>query len=76
MQKILRRPGVEAKTGLKRSAIYGKMKFNPNRPWEYDPSFPKPISLGAKAVGWLESEIDQWLEERAGKRQSSIKTPG
>ncbi len=27
-------------------------------------SFPKPISLGARAVGWLESDIDGWIAAR------------
>jgi len=30
--------------------------------------FPKQISLGARAVGWLKSEIDQWVESRIGRR--------
>ena len=30
--------------------------------------FPKQISLGARAVGWLKSEIDQWVESRITKR--------
>lgn len=25
---------------------------------------PKPVSLGGRAVGWIESEIQQWLEQR------------
>lgn len=58
---ILRRKQVEARTRLSRSAIYAKMRPNPKRPGDYDPSFPKPISLGARAVGWIEHEIDAWL---------------
>ena len=53
--EILRRPQVEARTGLSRSTIYQRIK---------EGTFPSPISLGAKAVGWLESEIDAWLAER------------
>ena len=52
---ILRRPQVEARTGLSRSTIYQRIK---------DGTFPSPISLGAKAVGWLENEITAWLAER------------
>jgi prophage regulatory protein len=26
--------------------------------------FPRPINLGARAVGWLESEIDAWIADR------------
>ncbi|SNT30336.1 transcriptional regulator, AlpA family [Noviherbaspirillum humi] len=54
--KILRRRHVEAKTGLARSSIYQRIAAG---------SFPKPINLGGpRAVGWVESEIDQWIEER------------
>jgi prophage regulatory protein len=49
---ILRRKRVEARTGLARSTIYERVRAG---------TFPAPISLGAKAVGWIESEIDDWL---------------
>jgi prophage regulatory protein len=52
---ILRRPQVEARTGLSRSTIYARIQ---------DGTFPRPILLGAKAVGWISSEIDDWLDRR------------
>ena len=55
---ILRRPQVEARTGLKRSTIYDRIKAG---------TFPAPISLGEKAVGWIESEIDAWLTAQIRK---------
>ena len=58
---ILRRKQVEARTGLSRSSIYARLRQNPKRPGDYDPTFPRPISVGAKAVGWIESELDAWL---------------
>ena len=68
---ILRRRQVEARTGLSRSSIYAKISPNPNRPGDYDPTFPKPVSLGAKAVGWVEAEIDAWLSARVEKSRQS-----
>lgn len=65
---ILRRKQVEAKTGLSRTTIYCKLRPNPKRPGDYDPTFPKPIRLGEKAVGWVESEIDAWITAQAEKR--------
>lgn len=53
--RILRRPEVERRTGLSRSAIYALMAKQ---------SFPAAIPLTAKAVGWLESSIDRWIKER------------
>lgn len=64
---ILRRKQVEARTGLSRSSIYARLRHNPKRPGDYDPTFPKPISVGAKAVGWIESEIDAWLTAQIEK---------
>ena len=53
--KINRLPVVKDKTGLSRSSIYLRMSNG---------EFPQSISLGGRAVGWLESDIDQWLDER------------
>lgn len=53
--KILRLPQVKAQTGLSRSTIYLRIKNN---------EFPKSISLGGRAIGWLESDIQNWLEDR------------
>ena len=64
---IIRRKEVERRTGLSRSCIYGKLKSNPNRPNEYDPTFPKPVSIGPQAVGWIETEVDQWIDEQIKK---------
>ena len=52
---ILRRPDVEAVTGLSRSTIYK---------WMDEGSFPKPVKLGPRAVGWREADINDWLETR------------
>ena len=52
---ILRRKQVEARTGLSRSTLYLRIS---------DGSFPKPINLGGRAVGWIEHEIDDWLADR------------
>ncbi len=49
---ILRRKEVEKRTGLSRSTIYLYIQ---------DGTFPKPINLGPRAVGWLDNEIDAWL---------------
>ncbi|MFQ3245810.1 MAG: prophage regulatory protein [Arenicella sp.] len=53
--KIARLPAVKNLTGLSRSTIYLRIKND---------EFPKPISLGGRAVGWLESDIQQWLTDR------------
>ena len=57
-ERILRRPDVEARTGLSRSTIYDWMKRG---------EFPKPVALGSRMVGWRESDIQAWLEAREQK---------
>ena len=69
--RILRRKQVEARTGLSRSTIYAKLRHNPKRPTDYDPTFPTPVSVGAKAVGWIESELDAWLTAQIEKSRKA-----
>jgi prophage regulatory protein len=26
--------------------------------------FPRPVSLGGRSVGWVEEEINEWLEKK------------
>ncbi|EAQ5909991.1 AlpA family phage regulatory protein [Salmonella enterica] len=59
--RVLRLPAVMEKLGIARSTIYDWI--NPESP-RYDPTFPRQILLGKKSVGWLESELDQWLLQR------------
>lgn len=68
---ILRRKQVEARTGLSRSSIYARLRHNPKRPGDYDPTFPKPVSVGAKAVGWLEHELEAWIAAQVEKSRNA-----
>ena len=68
---IIRRKQVEARTGLSRSSIYARLRQNPKRPGDYDPTFPKPISVGAKAVGWIEAEVEAWLVAQINKSRKA-----
>ena len=59
---ILRLPAVLACTGLSRTSIYARMARD---------EFPKSISLGDRAVGWLQSEIELWVEQRVALRDNN-----
>ncbi|PSU99260.1 AlpA family transcriptional regulator [Photobacterium kishitanii] len=48
-------------TGLGRSSIYNYMA---------EGRFPKTVSLGGRAVAWVESEITDWMLERVSGRHS------
>lgn len=67
---ILRRKEVETRTGLSSSTIYSKIRRNFKRPGDYDPSFPKPIQLGASSVGWVAQEVDAWIAAQMQKREA------
>jgi len=60
--RILRLPEVKERTGLSRSTIYQRISTG---------DFPKPISLGGRAVGWVEAEIEEWLQGRISYSRGS-----
>ena len=51
-KRILRLPTVLDRTGLSRSTVYQRVA---------EGRFPKSVSLGARAVGWVEAEVDEWI---------------
>jgi len=54
------------KTGLARSTIYKRVAQN---------EFPKQISLGGNAVGWLKNDIDSWIESRMAESSNDNSKP-
>ena len=61
---ILRRPQVQQRTGLSRSTLYQYIK---------DGEFPASVQLGPRAVGWLESDVSDWISARVKlARQASV----
>ena len=57
--KFLRLPEVKDRTALSRSSIYLRISKG---------TFPKQIDLGGgRAIGWLESDIQQWIEQRVAE---------
>ena len=62
---ILRLPAIKTSTGLSRSTIYLRIAQG---------VFPKPVSLGGRAVGWPESEVASLNAARiSGKSNSEIR---
>ncbi len=51
--KIIRLPVVLDRVGLKRTAVYDRIKGG---------EFPKPIKLG-RVSGWVEAEIQDWIQK-------------
>lgn len=60
-ETLLRLTDVIKRTGLSRSSIYLSISQG---------SFPASINLGARSVAWIESEIDQWIQDRINQRHT------
>lgn len=60
--RLLRRPEVEARVGLGRSALYRLIS---------EGRFPAPVRLTDRAVAWHEEEVDEWIEERRRERDAA-----
>ncbi len=54
-ERFLRLSEVQRRVPYSRSTIYLKVSRN---------EFPEPVSLGARAVAWVESEVDDWITKR------------
>lgn len=59
VQRIIRRGEIPAVTGYCIDHVYDLIRAG---------QFPKPVPLGARAVGWLESDIAEWQRQRIAER--------
>lgn len=59
---ILRLPAVKTGTGLSRSTIYQRIA---------DGTFPRAVNLGGRAVGWLDTDIENWLAQRVAASRTT-----
>jgi prophage regulatory protein len=62
IERILRISEVRARIGLSKSQIY--LLIN-------NENFPPPIKLGARASGWLESEVINWVNRKISQSRNS-----
>ena len=56
--QVLRIFEVSDRTGLPRSSIYAKIQTG---------DFPRPIKLGTRSVGWLEADVNSWIDEKVSQ---------
>jgi len=61
--RILRLKEVQLLTALSRSTIYEYMKLG---------KFPKAVKLGTHSVGWVESEIQEWITYLVEARNEGV----
>ena len=65
---ILRADDTARALGVSRATIWNWV--NP-KSRHYRPDFPKPLKLSANITGWLSSEIEEYLNKLAAKREES-----
>lgn len=58
MATLIKRDEVIKKTALSATQIYRLIDAD---------DFPKPVKLSARAVAWVEQEVDSWVEGRIAK---------
>lgn len=63
--RLIRRKEVQAKTGLGASSIYAMMQQG---------KFPKAVNISERRVAWIESDVDQWINERIASHKAAIAT--
>ncbi len=60
---IVKLPRAIQISGLSRARLYEQINKG---------TFPKPVKLGARSVGWLQSEIIDWLDRRVEEREAGL----
>jgi prophage regulatory protein len=63
---ILKEKAACQKIGKSRSSFWDSQNPKSKR---FDRTMPKKVKCGARSVGWLEHELDLWLEQQAAKRE-------
>ena len=58
IDKIVRLPAVKEVSGLCRSSIYEGVAAG---------TFPAPVKIGLRAVGWRSADLTNWLETRVSR---------
>jgi prophage regulatory protein len=63
---ILRLPTVILRTGLSRSSIYKRIS---------EASFPSPIRVGPRTMGFVEQEVEDWIQARIADSRGTTVQP-
>lgn len=66
--RILRLQEVLDLLSISKSYHFAKLDKNSKH---YDPTYPKPISLGERSVRYIEQEIIDWINARVEERNAS-----
>lgn len=62
-QNLIRLPEVQRRTGFSRPWIYQLLKQN---------RFPKRVKTGTRSIAFIESEIDEWVNQRIAESRREV----
>jgi prophage regulatory protein len=65
--RLIRIQEVRSRTGQGTTDIYAGMKAG---------TFPESVPIGVRTVGWVESEVEQWIKDRIARRGEQPKRKG
>jgi prophage regulatory protein len=63
--RLIKRPEVEALTGLRRSTIYDQIKQG---------KFPRPVHLGPRSVAWSTDDVHDWISSRISESRRTAES--
>ena len=63
-ERFIRMPVVLDISGLSKTTIYEYVSRG---------EFPAPVSLGAKSVAWVESEVVAWMDAKISAREIQVR---
>ena len=67
--RLIRRTELQQIIGLSRSSIYDRMDPQSTR---FDEDFPRPVKLGKSAVGWLQTEVDDYVRNLVRRSRGEV----
>ncbi|HDL7797762.1 TPA: AlpA family transcriptional regulator [Yersinia enterocolitica] len=59
---FIRLPDVQRRTGYSKAWIYRLIKQG---------RFPKPVKIGSRSIAFVESEIDEWINQRIAESRGT-----
>ncbi|TQI79316.1 AlpA family transcriptional regulator [Serratia fonticola] len=62
-QSFIRLPDVQRRTGYSKAWIYRLMSQG---------KFPTSVKIGSRAIAFVESEIDEWVNQRIAESRKNI----
>ncbi|WP_191938395.1 AlpA family transcriptional regulator [Pantoea agglomerans] len=62
-QSLIRLPEVQRRTGYSKAWIYRLLK---------ESRFPKSVKIGSRAIAFVESEVDEWIEQRIAESRKEV----